>query len=87
MLFKSTAILAGLALVQAVPTTITEGTIMDLISRQNSADKFRDTLPGCGVDPSYATDKSSYKIEQGVKVPKQGSDDACTSGHKGSHCW
>ncbi|XXH01790.1 hypothetical protein Hte_008151 [Hypoxylon texense] len=85
MLFRSTAILAGLALVQAVPTAITEGTLTDLTSRQ-AVEKFRDTLPGCGDDPSFAP-KSGYKKEQGVKVPKNGKDDACTTGHNDDHCW
>ncbi|KAI6083042.1 hypothetical protein F4821DRAFT_281377 [Hypoxylon rubiginosum] len=85
MLFKSTAVLACLAFAQAVPTTITEGTLTDLIARQG-AEKFRDQLPGCGDDPTFAP-KSGYKKEQGKKVPKDGKDDACTTGHNSDHCW
>ncbi|KAI0382383.1 hypothetical protein F5Y04DRAFT_45381 [Hypomontagnella monticulosa] len=85
MIFKTSIVLAYLSLAQAVPTLVTEETITDLISRQ-SADSFRDKLPGCGDDPSYAK-KSSYKKDQGQKVPKQGKDDACTTGHNSDHCW
>lgn len=66
---------------------------MDLISmslREVPADdKFRDKLPGCGDDPSFATTKSVYKINQGVKVPRVDKKDACDKGNGNSagHCW
>ncbi|KAI6082496.1 hypothetical protein F4821DRAFT_281790 [Hypoxylon rubiginosum] len=77
MLFGAT-ILACLSLAHALPALSDEG--MDLISmslREVPADdKFRDKLPGCGDDPSFATTKSVYKINQGVKVPRVDKKDA-----------
>ncbi|KAI2616775.1 hypothetical protein GGR54DRAFT_608849 [Hypoxylon sp. NC1633] len=85
MLFTTAAIFACLSVVQAAPTVPVDGAVMDLITRQATS-TFRDKLPGCGDDPSFAA-KSVYTKETGVKVPKQGSDDACTTGHNSDHCW
>ncbi|KAI0008328.1 hypothetical protein F4779DRAFT_641986 [Xylariaceae sp. FL0662B] len=61
----------------------------DVVERAD-AGQFRGKVPGCSKDedPSYVIPKTSkYKIDRGVKVPKQGKDDACTSGHHDDHCW
>ncbi|KAI1373484.1 hypothetical protein F4677DRAFT_448312 [Hypoxylon crocopeplum] len=87
MLFRTAAVLACLGLAKAVPTMVVDDAVAELISRQ-SPNQFRDKLPGCGEDPSYASRKSDYQISQGKKVPKVGKDDACgnKAGGKG-HCW
>ncbi|KAI1772143.1 hypothetical protein F4818DRAFT_189295 [Hypoxylon cercidicola] len=87
MLFGA-GILACLSLVQAVPTSVAERDLTELVSRA-TPEQFRDQLPGCGDDPSYSTQKSGYKKDQGVKVPREGKNDACNdgSGNSAGHCW
>ncbi|KAI5456845.1 hypothetical protein BGZ63DRAFT_434054 [Mariannaea sp. PMI_226] len=34
------------------------------------------------IDP-----KTGYSVDQGIKLPKKGKDDACTTGHGADHCW
>ncbi|KAI1262937.1 hypothetical protein F5Y18DRAFT_429805 [Xylariaceae sp. FL1019] len=44
-------------------------------------------MPGCDNDPSYEKQRSVYNKEEGVKLPKAGDDDACTTGYNSDHCW
>ncbi|KAI0179901.1 hypothetical protein GGR52DRAFT_217909 [Hypoxylon sp. FL1284] len=86
MIFKNAAVLACVGLAQAMPA---QTDVADLESRAGVVkvdQKFRDALPGCDFDPSYGG-KSGYMQGNGVKVPKDGKDDACTTGHNSDHCW
>lgn len=87
MLLKTTVVLVCLSLAQAVPTLVSEDEITSLVSRQAAIEKYRDVIPGCKDDPSFETTKSKFKKEQGVKIPKSGKDDQCTSGKGDNHCW
>jgi hypothetical protein len=53
---------------------------------QNTKD-FRGFIPGCDIDPSLVEKDTAYAVDQGVKIPKNGDNDECTTGHKSSHCW
>ncbi|KAI6774876.1 hypothetical protein HG530_001634 [Fusarium avenaceum] len=45
-------------------------------------------IPGCDLDPSDASvPKPGWAVNQGVKIPKDGDNDACTTGHNADHCW
>ncbi|KAH7471573.1 hypothetical protein FOMA001_g13616 [Fusarium oxysporum f. sp. matthiolae] len=64
-------------------------TVDDLIKRVDPK-VYRDEVPGCGKDndPSYMIPKQTgYSVDQGVKLPKSGDHDACTTGHNNDHCW
>ncbi|KAH9897352.1 hypothetical protein F4778DRAFT_793454 [Xylariomycetidae sp. FL2044] len=48
------------------------------------------SIPGCDkTDNPSNTDvpKPKWKVNEGVKIPKSGKDDRCTTGHNGDHCW
>ncbi|KAH6887134.1 hypothetical protein B0T10DRAFT_607888 [Thelonectria olida] len=74
------------------------GIISDLEARGETLDSlikridpkiYRDEIPDCSVeDPSFMIPKQTgYSVDQGVKLPKNGKDDACTTGHNDDHCW
>ncbi|KPM34369.1 hypothetical protein AK830_g12206 [Neonectria ditissima] len=45
-------------------------------------------IPGCDRDPSDSSvPKPGWAVNQGTKIPKEGDDDQCTTGHGGDHCW
>jgi hypothetical protein len=67
--------------------------IADLLKRQdpnnqqNTGD-FKGLIPNCNdVDASTSTKNTEYSVDQGVKIPKNGKDDECTTGHNSDHCW
>ncbi|KAI2628532.1 hypothetical protein GGR54DRAFT_348492 [Hypoxylon sp. NC1633] len=91
MFTTTAAVLACIGLATAAPTLNFNASDYEfgsqLLARQEP-DQFRDLLPSCDVDPSYATVKSAYDITQGLKVPQpEGEDDPCTKGSRGGACW
>lgn len=65
----------------------TSGELLKLAKRATIAD-YVGYIPGCGDDPSNKnTPKPAWSVNQGVKIPKSGDDDQCTTGHGGDHCW
>ncbi|KAF4463334.1 hypothetical protein FALBO_9848 [Fusarium albosuccineum] len=45
-------------------------------------------IPGCDKDPStIGAPIPGWAVNSGVKIPKEGNDDQCTSGSGGDHCW
>jgi hypothetical protein len=61
--------------------------VIRLLSRQDVGD-FKGTIPDCGTtDPSLVQSNTAFAVDQGVKIPKNGDNDECTSGKGGSHCW
>jgi len=61
--------------------------IFDLAKRA-SIDSFAGKIPGCDDDPSkVGTPKPQWAVNEGVRIPKNGNDDACTTGHNADHCW
>ncbi|KAM7190139.1 hypothetical protein V8F20_009869 [Naviculisporaceae sp. PSN 640] len=74
-------------LISGIPLTTRQ--IQDLIKRESIAD-FRGKIPGCGRDddPSNKdTPKPNWPVNHGYKIPKDGKDDECTTGHGKDHCW
>ncbi|KAF9770780.1 hypothetical protein IL306_011617 [Fusarium sp. DS 682] len=67
------------------------GETVDQLIKRADAKVFRDVIPDCSKyenDPSFMIPKqTSYAVDQGVKLPKSGKDDACTTGHNADHCW
>lgn len=65
------------------------GKTLETLSKRIDAKVYRDQIPDCATeDPSFMIPKQTgYAVEQGVKLPKNGSDDACTTGHHDDHCW
>ncbi|SCO91271.1 uncharacterized protein FRV6_15399 [Fusarium oxysporum] len=63
-------------------------TLESLVKRIN-AKVYREDIPDCNKeDPSFMIPKQTgYGVDQGVKLPKSGKDDACTTGHNDDHCW
>ncbi|KAK3330450.1 hypothetical protein B0H66DRAFT_469938 [Apodospora peruviana] len=59
------------------------------MKRESIAD-YQGKIPGCthDDDPSnVGTPKPQWDVNHGYKIPKDGNDDACTSGHGADHCW
>lgn len=63
-------------------------TVDDLIKRIDPK-IYRDEIPNCDEeDPSYHIPKhTGYAVDQGVKLPRDGDNDACTTGTGADHCW
>ncbi|KAI9682840.1 MAG: hypothetical protein M1820_010937 [Bogoriella megaspora] len=62
-------------------------TLTDFVKR-TSIGEFNNYLPGCNDDSSSKnTPKPDLQVNQGVKIPKEGHDDPCTTGHGADHCW
>ncbi|KAL9010217.1 MAG: hypothetical protein Q9173_004829 [Seirophora scorigena] len=64
--------------------------ILGEIVKRTSIAEFKNYLPGCGddEDPSKkGTPIPAWPVNHGVKIPKDGKDDQCTTGHRGDHCW
>ncbi|KAH9907216.1 hypothetical protein F4778DRAFT_799554 [Xylariomycetidae sp. FL2044] len=87
---------ALLGLSTAAPSPITDEDV-ELISRSfsprdagpNNQEFYRDYVPPCDEDPSYVdiSHKSKHTRGDGKKLPKDGKDDMCTTGHNSDHCW
>ncbi|KAF5563779.1 hypothetical protein FPANT_14207, partial [Fusarium pseudoanthophilum] len=65
------------------------GETLDSLVKRIDAKIYRDEIPDCSSeDPSFMIPKQTgYGVDQGVKLPKSGNDDACTTGHNSDHCW
>ncbi|KAF5000036.1 hypothetical protein FGRMN_2046 [Fusarium graminum] len=67
------------------------GETVDQLIKRVPAKVYRDVIPNCDLgenDPSFMIPKQTgYSVDQGVKLPKKGSDDACTTGTGDDHCW
>jgi hypothetical protein len=65
------------------------GETLDSLIKRIDAKIYRDEIPDCSSeDPSFMIPKQTgYSVDQGVKLPKNGKDDACTTGHNDDHCW
>ncbi|KAF4951392.1 hypothetical protein FSARC_12922 [Fusarium sarcochroum] len=67
------------------------GESVDTLIKRVDPKVYRDEVPDCGKsenDPSFMIPKQTgYSVDQGVKLPKDGKDDACTTGHNNDHCW
>ncbi|CAJ0547551.1 Ff.00g043050.m01.CDS01 [Fusarium sp. VM40] len=67
------------------------GETVDQLIKRVPAKVYRDAIPDCNDsanDPSYMIPKQTgYSVDQGIKLPKSGNDDACTTGHNSDHCW
>ncbi|KAI1408065.1 hypothetical protein F5Y13DRAFT_194771 [Hypoxylon sp. FL1857] len=76
------------ASLEEITEIIKEHGAEDLIKRVD-VNSYKDQLPGCDPesDPSYKPMNSVYKIDQGVKIPRVGNNDACNGGKKSDHCW
>ncbi|EXL67137.1 hypothetical protein FOPG_16717 [Fusarium oxysporum f. sp. conglutinans race 2 54008] len=53
------------------------GETVDQLIKRVDPKVYRDEIPDC----------SNYAVDQGVKLPKDGKDDACTTGNNADHCW
>ncbi|KAH9993271.1 hypothetical protein F4779DRAFT_623521 [Xylariaceae sp. FL0662B] len=96
-------LLACLSLVTAAPSTFDPELIDDVFARdligeidadallkRTDIKSYRDKIPGCDKDPSWVKEKdkgTKYKVDEGIKIPKSGKNDACTTGHNNDHCW
>ncbi|KAL9561400.1 hypothetical protein ACKAV7_014755 [Fusarium commune] len=65
------------------------GETVESLVKRIDARVYRDEIPDCSkVDPSKMIPKQTgYSVDQGVKLPKDGKDDACTTGTGADHCW
>jgi hypothetical protein len=67
------------------------GETVDQLIKRVDPKVYRDEIPDCSKsenDPSYMIPKqTSYAVDQGVKLPKNGKDDACTAGNNADHYW
>ncbi|RKK65343.1 hypothetical protein BFJ69_g16368 [Fusarium oxysporum] len=65
------------------------GETLESLVKRIDAKIYRDDIPDCNKeDPSFMNPKQTgYGVDQGVKLPKSGKDDACTTGHNDDHCW
>ncbi|KAM0351798.1 hypothetical protein ACHAPU_002310 [Fusarium lateritium] len=62
------------------------------LSKRMDAKVYRDAIPDCNDydnnDPSFMIpQQTGYQVDQGIKLPKSGNDDACTRGTGADHCW
>ncbi|KAK8849140.1 hypothetical protein PGQ11_015620 [Apiospora arundinis] len=63
--------------------------LLDLAKRA-TVKEFVGHIPGCNSadDPSNKdTPKPPYKVNQGVRIPRNGKDDECNSGSGNKKCW
>jgi len=71
--------------------TFTPNEVMQHAKRLNNIKNYVGKIPGCDKDsdPSLAgaDRKGPYKIDQGIRIPKSGKDDECTTGKGADHCW
>ncbi|KAL4724359.1 hypothetical protein ACLX1H_008973 [Fusarium chlamydosporum] len=65
------------------------GETMESLVKRIDAKIYRDEIPDCSKeDPSFMIPKQTgYGVDQGVKLPRMGNNDACTTGHNDDHCW
>lgn len=65
------------------------GETLESLVKRIDAKIYRDEIPDCSTeDPSFMIPKQTgYSVDQGVKLPRQGNNDACTTGHNDDHCW
>ncbi|KAL6399782.1 hypothetical protein AUP68_17189 [Ilyonectria robusta] len=65
------------------------GESLDSLIKRIDPKIYRDEIPDCSTeDPSFMIPKQTgYSVDQGVKLPRMGNNDACTTGHNGDHCW
>lgn len=65
------------------------GESLDSLIKRIDPKIYRDEIPDCSKeDPSFMIPKQTgYSVDQGVKLPRMGNNDACTTGHNGDHCW
>ncbi|KAJ3535406.1 hypothetical protein NM208_g7142 [Fusarium decemcellulare] len=55
-------------------------------AKRATVDDYVGLIPGCDKDPSYAK-KPGWPPYHGVKIPKDGNDDLCTTGKGDAKCW
>jgi hypothetical protein len=77
------------ALMELTGDLESRGQTIDSLLKRVDAKIYHDEVPDCSTeDPSFMMPKQTgYSVDQGVKLPKSGSDDACTTGHGNDHCW
>ncbi|KAM0342521.1 hypothetical protein ACHAPU_009495 [Fusarium lateritium] len=59
-------------------------------AKRSSIRDYAGKIPGCDSadDPSnVGTPIPGWPVNHGLKIPKDGNDDKCTSGHNADHCW
>jgi hypothetical protein len=64
--------------------------LLELAKRATTVSSFLGTIPGCesGDDPSNKdTPKPGYQVNQGIRLPKSGANDQCTTGKGNNKCW
>jgi hypothetical protein len=67
--------------------------VLSLLSRQNpngenNVGEYIGNIPNCkDVDPSIEPLNTAYTVDQGVKIPRTGDNDECTTGSNKDHCW
>lgn len=86
---RSSIVTAEDGAVHIAGETFSHRQIRDLIKRESIAD-YPGKIPGCSAedDPSNVeTPRPGWPVNHGYKIPKDGKDDACTTGHGGDHCW
>lgn len=77
-----------LAVREALDTLESQGETIETLVERVDQSVYRDAIPNCDNDPSFLIPKpTGYSVDQGVKLPKVGNDDACTTGHNNDHCW
>ncbi|KAF5008058.1 hypothetical protein FDECE_5640 [Fusarium decemcellulare] len=55
-------------------------------AKRATVEDYVGSIPGCDKDPSYAK-KPGWPPYHGVRIPKEGNDDQCTTGKGDTKCW
>jgi hypothetical protein len=65
------------------------GQDLDSLIKRVDPKIYWNEIPDCSKEnPSLMTTKQTgYSVDQGVKLPRIGDHDACTTGHNNDHCW
>ncbi|KAH7150304.1 hypothetical protein B0J13DRAFT_499263 [Dactylonectria estremocensis] len=81
--------LAHLSLAAAMPAKrepMDERAVREILNELEARGQNVESL--INKHPSFMIPKQTgYGVDQGIKLPKKGNDDACTTGHDGDHCW